>query len=160
MIAEISAALSSINGAVQLTRGVIGLQQDVAVKLELSKMLDAVLEAKTGLLAASETIENLQDEVRRLKSELAVTEDLTRYEVVELQTGAQVVRVKPSELRSEDETKLTYCPNCFGRKDVRLLQSEHDDSYYRCFDCKQVFKRDFRQDSAMALRSKNARSDY
>ncbi|WP_175771971.1 hypothetical protein [Paraburkholderia phenazinium] len=149
MIGEISAALGSVNTAIQIAKAAIGVQQDVAVKLEVNKMLDAVLEAKGGLLAASETITKLQEELREANAKLAALTDLSRFEYRELLTGATIVAVKNGHQASEAEARMVFCPKCFEEKSLRLLQSETDDSYFRCFACTSLFKRDSREDEAI-----------
>ncbi|PRX95868.1 hypothetical protein [Paraburkholderia sp. BL25I1N1] len=153
MIAEITTALSGVNTAIQIAKVAIGVQQDVAIKLEINKMLDAVLEAKTGLLAASERIAALQEELRQANAKLAAEAELSSYAYVQLETGAQVVT------RHAGGNGLQYCPTCFGSKQLRVLQTEHDDSYLRCYICNGVFKRDFRDDQAIE-RSLNSRERY
>lgn len=153
MIVEISTALSSVNTAIQIAKAAMGVQQDVAIKLEINKMLDAVLEAKTGLLDASEKIAALQEELRQANAKLAAEAELSSYAYVQLETGAQVVA------RQGDGSVLQYCPTCFGSRQLRVLQTEHDDSYLRCYTCTGVFKRDFRDDQAIE-RSLNSREHY
>ncbi len=141
---EISAALSSVNTAIQIAKSVMGIQQDVTIKLEISKMLDAVFEAKTGLVDASEKIAALKQELQQAKDKLAAEADLSNYEYVKLPTGAQVV------IRTGEDNGLQYCPTCFDSKQLRVLQTENADSWLRCRSCKDVFKRDFRNDEAIA----------
>jgi hypothetical protein len=144
MIGEISAALSSVNTAIQIAKTAIGVQQDVSIKLEINKMLDAVLEAKAGLLEASDKIASLQEELRQAKAQLSAQTDLKNYDYVQLTTGARVIALKG------EDAGLHYCPTCFEAKELRVLQTERDDSFLRCYSCKGVFKRDFRQDAALA----------
>lgn len=151
MIGEISAALSSVNTAIQIAKSAMGVQQDVAIKLEINKMLDAVLEAKTGLLDASERIAALQEELRQAKAKLAAEADLSNYVYAELETGAQVV------IRKGEDRGLQYCPTCFDSKSLRVLQTERGDSWLRCYSCKGVFKRDLRDDEAIARAQDDAR---
>ena len=70
MIGEISAALGGINAAVQIGKSLIGAHTDVKVNQEINKMLEAVLEAKIGLLEASETIGKLQEDLRLARAKL------------------------------------------------------------------------------------------
>jgi hypothetical protein len=153
MIGEISAALSSVNTAIQIAKAAIGMQQDIAVKLEINKMLDAVLEAKTGLLDASEKIAPLQEELRQAKTKLAAEADLSNYEHLALPTGQRVV------VRTGEQSGLQYCPTCFDSKQLRVLQTERGDSWLRCYSCRGVFKQDFREDEAVA-RARDGTSCY
>jgi len=159
MIGEISAALGGINAAVQIGKSLVGAHTDVKVNQEISKMLDAVLEAKVGLLEASETIGKLQEELRQAQSKLAAIEDLSRYEYTTLDTGAVVVRITAGSEKSKQEADAKFCPKCFEDKTVRILQTENEDSYFRCNTCDGIFLRDNREDEAVQ-RSRNSTTGY
>jgi TolA-binding protein len=144
MIGELSAALGGINAAVQIGKSLVGAHTDVKINQEISKMLDSVLEAKIGLLEASETIGKLQEQLRQSESRIA------EMETWEQKSSAYVLGTTQGRatvyVYSGDPAHYA-CPSCFNLKQIQVLQPiKNFSGSFNCPGCKSSFPVDKRRD--------------
>lgn len=136
--AEITAAVTSIRAAYDLTKGMI-VQRDAdkltAQARELNTLLLDVLDK--GISAREAQLEQL-DEIRALKAEIADLKswdaEQKRYELKSVGTGAMVYVLKPDERGTEPPHWL--CPNCFAQHKKSFFQSTRKmEKGHLIFDC-------------------------
>lgn len=119
-ITVIGGALAGMQSALGIAKSMMGLSEDVAVKLKAAELLSAIAEVQGKLLDAQLAMGQMQDELRQAKEELARRADLERYVLVEPYPGKRVYQLKP-EFQEKNELTHYICPRCRDVKGVKSI---------------------------------------
>lgn len=140
--AELTAAVTSIRAAYDLTKAMISIR-DADLFAEKSRELNALmLDLLEKSIGAREAQSAQLDEIRALKAEIADFKawdaEKQRYELKSIGTAAPVYVLKPSERGTEPPHWL--CPNCFAQGKKSFFQSaremQNGHLIFRCVGCK------------------------
>ncbi len=141
-IAEVSAAMTSLQIGKDLVAGLVGIRDTTKLNEVRIGLQGVILEAQQGLFAAQQAhsasdtrIANLEQEIVRLKD---WSEEKARYELVAAAAGAFVYMQKEGMRTSEPAHWL--CANCFGDGKKSILQSQRKErepnKVWLCPSCK------------------------
>jgi len=129
---DLISALSGIQGALDITKGVLGGIKAVRETNAALKVLDfqeQVLEIKEQLLAAKEATTALIQENQELRSQLQLERELVHDE-----NGNVLWRVV------DERRSGPYCSTCYGGDGKEIsLSGDRDDGSWNCPRCKNRF---------------------
>jgi hypothetical protein len=140
-VAEISAGLTSLRAALDITKAMIGLRDAEAFRAKSIELQGVVLEALEKAIEARESYAVQADRIRALEAELASLKEWDaekhRYELKQISGGVTAYMLKPSERGGEPPHWL--CPNCYGKRKKCFFQDTGADfqrrSIYMCAEC-------------------------
>jgi hypothetical protein len=140
--AEITAAVTSIRAAYDLTKAMIALRDADLLANQARELNTLLLDILDKSISAREAQSAQLDEIHALKTEIAELKawdaEKKRYELKSVGTGATVYVLKPDERGTEPPHWL--CPNCFAQNKKSFFQStrEMERAHYifRCVGCK------------------------
>lgn len=123
---EISTALVSIRALSDITKGVIALSKDVAVKAKASELLAIIISLQNDMLSMqSEYTElliaksHLEDQLMKMNQWSDIE---SQYALIKLRSGVLVY--SPSESNKSPRPLHWLCANCFGKQKKSVLQKE------------------------------------
>ncbi len=139
MIAEISAAFTSIRAIQDIAKGLIAVRDGAKIEAAVSEINTRLLDAQGSLFAANEKQQVLHDQNRALRDEIdrlrSWEQEKSRYELHAIKDGTLVYSLKADQ----DEPPHSLCPNCFAqaRKSILQLDKLHHHLAQRlvCYDC-------------------------
>jgi hypothetical protein len=121
----ISGAISGLKTASDLAKAIVSTNTAVEVNAKAIELQRALLAAYGDALSAKETQSELQEEIRRLKSQAAQNEefvaDMKRYKLFEPWPGSPVYALKES--MSSGEPAHYLCAYCYQSKKKAILYS-------------------------------------
>jgi hypothetical protein len=124
-IAEISAALGGLKGAMDIVKGLNATADAVAINEAKIALQGAILETQGSLLAAQEAqTANLKriDELEAKIVELSAWEgEKKRYQLQAFPTGVLAYVLKPDDAAGEPSHRL--CPHCYQESRKSILQT-------------------------------------
>ena len=140
--AEITAAVTSIRAAYDLTKAMISLRDADLLAGQARELNTLLLDVLDKGISAREAQAAQLDEIRALKAEIADLKawdaEKKRYELKSVGTGATVYVLKPDERGSEPPHWL--CPNCFAQSKKSFFQSTRQmhmgHLIFNCVGCK------------------------
>jgi hypothetical protein len=152
LLAEISAGLSSLKAAFDITKGLSSANTQVSINEVKIELQQHIIEAQQALSAANEAQSTAARRIAELELEVAQLKDWSsekkRYELYDAGRGAFVYM--PRKGLCDNETPHWLCPNCFNRgrksflqfkgQDKRVGGGNGDESTYACDDCKASLK--------------------
>lgn len=119
--AELSASLSSIKAAYDLTKAMVDLRDAAAVQTRVIELQRAILDAQQSSLALVAKVGELEEQVARLK---AWDAEKQRYEIADSGAGTFAYRLKPESKGSSPDHLL--CANCYHKHEMSILQALND----------------------------------
>jgi len=144
-ISAISAVVTSLNAAVNITKAMKDLNDWSTVQSKVIELQGAILEAQSGIFAANEERSALIDRISQLEKEIAAFKtwdaEKQRYELKSFGSGFAYV-IKPDAQGAEPVHQI--CANCYARGKKSFLQkvpsnraSQHlrGGTIYRCPEC-------------------------
>lgn len=142
-VAEISAAIASLNATLQVAKAMVGLRDAEAFRTKSIEMQQAIMDALDNGIAAREAYAKQLDRVRALEAEVADLKawdaEKQRYELKPIGGQGAVAFVLKLDARGT-ETPHWLCPNCFsqGKKSYLLNGGEMQGRtwVYKCVGCK------------------------
>jgi hypothetical protein len=139
MIAEISAALSTIKALADLSKTLRNATQDEAVRSSVFDIQNDLLSVQAKLFEANARFEEQSAENAALKEKLAsirrCDETKARHEIVELYPGRYAYKLRSPT--GSLEKNLRYCATCFDSGKLSLLQERGNlVGVYECPVCK------------------------
>lgn len=142
-IAEISAAVASLNATLNVAKAMIGLRDAEAFRAKSIEMQQTIMDALDNGIAARESYAAQLDRVRTLEAEVANLKawdaEKQRYELKPIGGQGAVAFVLKPDARGT-ETPHWLCPNCFaqGKKSYLLNAGEMSGRtwVYKCVMCK------------------------
>lgn len=115
-VAEISAAVTSLNATLQIAKAMVGLRDAEAFRAKSIEMQQTIMDALDNGIAAREAYTAQLDRVRALEAEVADLKawntDKQNYELTKAGDGAVAFMLKPDTRGTEIPHWL--CPNCFS----------------------------------------------
>jgi hypothetical protein len=144
-VAEITAAVTSIRAAYDLTKAMIAAHDNDLLAKQARELNALMLDVLDKSIAARQSYAEQMDEVQALKAEVAALKDWARekekYELKSVGSGAMVYMLKPEARGSEPPYWL--CSNCFAQGKKSFPQSTHQMHLrrliYNCSSCKGTF---------------------
>jgi hypothetical protein len=141
-VAEISAAIASLNATLNIAKAMIGLRDEEAFRAKSIEMQQTIMSALDNGIAAREAYTKQLDRVGTLEAEVADLKawdaEKQKYELKPNYSGAVAYMLKPNARGAEPPHWL--CPNCFAKgKKSFLLPTERGSALtriYKCGDCK------------------------
>lgn len=135
-MATISAAISSLQTAAQIAKGMIGLRDAAIIQGKVIELQSAILAAQTGALTAQSEQFSLLDKIRKLEEEVARVKawegEKQKYELKEV-TPRSFAYVIKADARGTEPSHM-ICANCFEQGEKRILQ-QRDTLYSHCPKC-------------------------
>jgi hypothetical protein len=114
-VAEISAAVTSLNATMQIAKAMVGLRDAEAFRSKSIEMQQTILDALGNGIAAREAYSAQLDEIRTLKAEVADLKawntEKQNYELKKAGDAAVAYMLKPEARGTKPPHWL--CPNCF-----------------------------------------------
>jgi hypothetical protein len=124
MLEAIGAGLTSLQAALDITKGLSAIRDEVKandVKLELQRALGdvmgALINAQREQLAQQQEVAELRTEIKRL---LDWEAERKEYELADAGRGSLAYRLK----NPGDAIPVWLCPTCFARGEKSILQPE------------------------------------
>jgi hypothetical protein len=122
-IAEISAAVTSLNATMQIAKAMVGLRDAEAFRAKSIEMQQTILDALDNGIAAREAYAAQLDRVRALETEVASLKawdaEKQKYELKRAAWNNVAYMLKKEERGSEPPHWL--CPNCFTKGEKAFL---------------------------------------
>jgi NADH pyrophosphatase NudC (nudix superfamily) len=139
-ITAISAAISSIKTAADLTKGFFDLKEAAAVQGKIIELQRVILDAQSSAMDGQSEQQKLLDCIRELESKLAKLEgwekEKERYVLKKLPPGVYVYALKQDMAHGEPSHRL--CAKCFNNGKKAILQESGSD-YMKCHECGSEF---------------------
>jgi hypothetical protein len=140
-VAEISAALTSLRAAYELTKAMIGLRDAEAFRDKSIELRELILESQEKAIEAREAYSAQMDRIRALEAEVAGLKDWTaekqNYELKPVGEGAVAYMLKADKRGAEPPHWL--CPTCFAKGQKSFLNptgAQTQRSWiYKCITC-------------------------
>jgi len=124
-LAEISAALTSLRAAFDLSKAMIGLRDAEGFRSKSIELQSAVLEALDKSIEAREAYAAQADRIRTLEAEVARLKDWDaekqNYELKHIGSGSMAYMLKPDKRGTEPPHWL--CPTCFAKGQKSFLNA-------------------------------------
>jgi len=139
--AEISAGVTSLRAALDITKAMIGLRDAEAFRSKSIELQQAIMDALTQGIDAREAYAAQLDRVRALEAEVARLKawnaEKQDYELKPIGEGSVAYMLKPDKRGSEPPHWL--CPNCYtkGKKEMLNPTGAHPGRswIYKCSGC-------------------------
>ena len=129
MVAEISAALTSLKAALDIVNGLNSLKRAADIKSAVAGLTDALMDAQFKALDAYQQQTTLLDRMRELEGEIATFEkwdtEVERYGLSDIGNGVVAFVLKEEAESGEISHKL--CPDCFEQRTKSYLQIDPRD---------------------------------
>ena len=126
MVAEFSAALTSVKAALDIVNGLNNLRREADIKSAIADLTNALMDAQLKTLDAYQQQTTLLDRMRELEGEIATFEkwdtEVERYELSDIGNGVVTFVLKEEAESGEISHKL--CPDCFEQRTKSYLQIE------------------------------------
>jgi hypothetical protein len=140
-VAEISAAVTSLNATLQIAKAMVGLRDAEAFRTKSIEMQQTILDALDSGIAARETYATQLDRIRALETKVTSLEawdaEKQNYELKKVGDGAVAYMLKPEARGSEPAHWL--CPNCFAQSKKSFLNPTGKSAgrgwVYKCSGC-------------------------
>jgi hypothetical protein len=140
----ISAAISSLQGAANIAKGLMGLHDTVVIQGKVIELQSAILAAQSSALAAQSEQSSLIERIKELEKQITNLEawksEKERYSLVALSPGAHAYVLKKSAQKAEPIH--TICANCYQHGHKSILQWEqggYGSLTFKCHSCKAQF---------------------
>ena len=121
--AEISAGVTSLRAALDITKAMIGLRDAEAFRSKSIELQQVIIDALTQGIEAREAYAAQLDRVRALETEVASLKawdaEKQDYELKRVGDGAVAYMLKPDKRGSEPPHWL--CPNCYAKGQKSFL---------------------------------------
>lgn len=142
-VAEISAAVTGIRAALDITKAMVSLRDEEAFRAKSIELQGVVLDAFEKTIEAREAHTLLAERIRALETEVADLKawgaEKQRYELKSIGGQGAVGYVLKPEARGT-EAPHWLCPNCFAQGKKSFLQNSGEMVgriwTYRCVGCK------------------------
>lgn len=125
MLAEISAGLSSLKAAYDITKGLNAANSQATINEVKIPLQQHILDAQIALAAANEAQTASSQREGELKQEIVRLKDWSaekqRYELKRFQPGVLAYALKPS--MAEGEPPHYLCKHCYDRNEKSSLQA-------------------------------------
>lgn len=136
-IATISAAISSLQSAAEIAKGMIGLRDTAMIQGKVIELQSAILAAQSSALAAQSDQFGLIEKIRALEEDIARVKawerEKEKYELKELQPRSFAYAVKADAKGTQPAHYI--CANCYEQGEKRILQ-QRDYLNLDCPKCK------------------------
>jgi hypothetical protein len=141
-VAEISAALTSLRAALDITKAMIGLRDAEAFRSKSIELQGLILESLDKAINSREAYSAQLDRIRALEAEVTSLKDWNadkqNYELKPIGGGAVAYMLKPDKRGSEPPHWL--CPTCFAKSQKSFLNPTGASIYsgssiYKCITC-------------------------
>jgi len=139
MLDIIATGLTALTAARDITKGIAGLKEDVAVQIKAAELLTIIADAQGSLNEAQARIYELQAQLRDARDALAKRADFDRYALAEPYPGSYVWKLR-SDARLPDEPMHYICPLCKEEGVVTVLQATDGDGLGLCKKCRKNFR--------------------
>lgn len=140
-VAEISAGLSSLKIALDITKGLIGISNAVERNSKILDLQRALSDAYVGTIEAHERHAAAVQRIAELEAQIAGVKtwesEKQRYQLHNVWGGATVYALK-RDMASEEPAHW-LCPQCYQGGKKSILQRSMDD-YYMCPGCGAVIE--------------------
>jgi hypothetical protein len=138
MIAEFSAALSTVKASVDLLKTLRNVSQDEQVRNAVFEVQNDLLSLQSKLFEANARFEEqsakLGDLQRRLNERDQWEEEAKKYELFHPAVGMSVYKLMGEHNQTGGE--IWACPNCFGNRKVSILNRPSVEyRNYKCHHC-------------------------
>jgi hypothetical protein len=141
-LAEISAAITSLNATLGVAKAMVGLRDAEAFRAKSIELQQSILDALESGIAAREAHAKQLDLIAALEAEVASLKEWgtekQNYELKSVEYGSVAYMLKPDARGAEPPHWL--CPTCFarGNKSFFLRSGEKigRDNIYTCVLCK------------------------
>lgn len=124
-VKHLAAASETAQKLIEATVEIRTQEKIIDIQKEIVAAQQSNLSAQAEHAAMLKTISDLEGEVVKAKD---WSEERSRYELQEMDSGALVYALKDGEPRSGAEHKL--CPNCFENGKKSILNPEPDSKYF------------------------------
>jgi hypothetical protein len=122
-IAEISAAVTSLNATMQIAKAMVGLRDAETFRAKSIEMQQTILDALGNGIAAREAYATQLDRIRALEAEVAALKawdaEKQNYELKKAGDAAVAYMLKPEVRGTQPPHWL--CPNCFAGGEKSFL---------------------------------------
>jgi hypothetical protein len=140
-LTSMSAALSSLVAAKDITQSMVGLRDTAAFQEKRLELQSKIMDAQASVFSVNEERTTLIDRVSTLEKEIADLKawdaEKNRYELKRLDTGGFAYTLKAGSNSSEPEHFI--CATCYQRGKKSILQPEMRmpgrASVLACFEC-------------------------
>jgi hypothetical protein len=140
-VAEISAGLTSLRAALDITKAMIGLRDAEAFRAKSIELQGVVLEALEKAIESREAYAAQTDRIRALETEVARLKawdaEKEKYELKSVGRGVVAYMLKPEERGAEPPHWL--CPTCYAKGEKAFFQATGATidrmGVYKCAKC-------------------------
>lgn len=140
MIAEFSAALSSVKVLGEILKATKDLKDSTELTAAVSEVYNKLHEAILKSIAGLEKVDSLKTRISELEKEITDLKDwdneAKRYALTEICTGVVNFTIKKGHENGEPFHRL--CANCFGKRQkgyLQQLEMTYDGTPYKCSSC-------------------------
>jgi DNA-directed RNA polymerase subunit RPC12/RpoP len=137
MLAEATAAFTSLKTATDIAKTLLALREAAQFNSQINDLLQAVVEARLQAVAIQEShtsvssrVKELENEIERMKSWQAEAEN---YKVLEVARGLFAYVAKDNQQPLQSTQKL--CSNCFHQNIKAFLQQASEEQRMRSLSC-------------------------
>jgi hypothetical protein len=140
-LAEISAALTSLRAAFDLTKAMVGLRDAETFRSKSIELQSVVLEALEKSIEAREAYATQADRIRTLEAEVTSLKnwdaEKENYELKHIRSGSMAYMLKPDKRGTKPPHWL--CPTCFAKGQKSFLNATGKSAgrgwLYHCTGC-------------------------
>lgn len=142
MITEIATGLTATKHLKDLLAGAKGLSDAAKVNAVIVEAQQYMLTVQQALFEAQQAVSEVTQEKAELERQITEMEDWCQqeklYQPIHPKDGATVYALI-EECEGGNKPPRMYCPNCFAKRQARLLQRHRVNSeQMKCFDCEFV----------------------
>jgi hypothetical protein len=124
-VGTISAALSSLQTATELAKGLLGARDRGVIEAAVTELREAIVSAQSSAVKANGEQMALQQRVREMQARLAEFEDWDRekkrYRLTDIGGGTFVCVLRPEMADGEPPHRI--CAQCYQKRQKGILQS-------------------------------------
>jgi hypothetical protein len=141
VVAEISAGVTSLRAALDITKAMVGLRDAEAFRAKSIELQGVVLEALDKAIDSREAYAAQSERIRALEAEVASLKawdaEKQNYELKRIGEGSVAYMLKPDERGTEPPHWL--CPNCYSKGQKSFLNPTGANVgrgwIYKCGNC-------------------------
>lgn len=138
-LTEITAAISSLKAGIQILKGLNNLSSTIELNNAVSDLQSIIIDVQSNLLELQEKYSSLLNQKNELEEKLKTVNDWNLikndFTCEEISEGLIVY------VNTKDSIKTYYCPNCFQKNQISILQRRAPRSgIFDCPNCKNNFK--------------------
>jgi hypothetical protein len=143
MLADISAALSSVKTIKEIIYATADINKKAEINMAIADAMEKLADAQSAIISSNNELLSLQAKVSNLEKQLTEIEnwerESERYTLYEIGTGVFTYRL--NELHARGEPSHHLCTACYGKRKKSILQLVTSNEDVLAYDCKECGKK-------------------